>query len=249
VRAGQAVGSERAEAIRKLQEEVYRANLELKELGLVIATFGNVSGILREAGIVAIKPSGVRYEELAPRQMVLVSLDGQVIEGELNPSSDTKTHLALYRAFPEIGGVVHTHSPYATAWAQARKPLPCLGTTHADVFYGEVPCTQVMRDEQIRRDYEEETAVQIIETFEHHDYRAVPGVLVACHGPFTWGRNAEQAVYHSLILEYVAQMNLLTLAVAPSVSGIKQSLLDKHYLRKHGKDAYYGQRAKGTARG
>ena len=228
-------------AIRALREEVYRANLELRELGLVVATFGNVSGIHRPSGVVAIKPSGVAYDELSPDSMVLVDLGARVLEGSLNPSSDTRTHVRLYNEFPEIGGVVHTHSRYATAWAQARRPLPCFGTTHADTFYGEVPCTEVMRDEQISRDYEEETAVQILETFARYDYRSVPGVLVACHGPFTWGKSPGQAVYHSLILEYVAELGLHTVSLTPELEGIKQTLLDKHYLRKHGAGAYYGQ--------
>jgi L-ribulose-5-phosphate 4-epimerase len=165
-----------------------------------------------------------------------------VLEGQLAPSSDTKTHLRLYRAFPEIGGVAHTHSRFATSWAQARRPLPCFGTTHADVFHGEVPCTAVMRDEQIRRDYEEETAVQILETFARLDYRRMPGVLVACHGPFTWGRSPEMAVYHSQMLEEVAQTALYSRALHPRLPRIKRSLLDKHFDRKHGKDAYYGQK-------
>jgi len=231
-------------AIKILQEEVYRANLELKESGLVLATFGNVSGIDRDSGIVAIKPSGLPYEELSPDQMVLVDLEYNVVEGELNPSSDTKTHVMLYKAFDEIGGVVHTHSKYATAWAQAKKPLPCFGTTHADIFYGQVPCTSVMRDDQIRRDYEEETAVQILETFERFDYRQMPGVLVASHGPFTWGQTPAKAVYHSLMLEYIAEMNIISLSLDPSLREIKQPLLDKHFLRKHGEDAYYGQPGK-----
>ena len=227
--------------IRALREEVYRANMELRELGLVVATFGNVSGIHRPSGTVAIKPSGIAYDQLSPANMVLVDLSCRVLEGRLNPSSDTRTHLLLYRQFGDIGGVAHTHSKCATAWAQARRPLPCFGTTHADTFYGQVPCTAVMRDEQIDRDYEEETAVQILETFEGRDYRSVPGVLVACHGPFTWGRHPAQAVYHSLILEYAAEMGLASLSLAPGLPEIKQTLMDKHYLRKHGKDAYYGQ--------
>ena len=229
---------------RRLQEQVYRANLELKELGLVVATFGNASGIDRSLGIVAIKPSGVSYTELAAEHMALVDLDGRVLEGELNPSSDTPTHLRLYREFPEIGGVAHTHSKFATAWAQARRPLPCFGTTHADIFHGAVPCTAVMRDEQILRNYEEETAVQILETFARRDYRNVPGVLVACHGPFTWGLTPAKAVYHSLMLETIAEMNAVSLALSPRLGGIKRSLLDKHYLRKHGEGAYYGQKGK-----
>ncbi len=228
-------------AVKILQEEVYRANLELKDSGLVLATFGNVSGIDRASGIVAIKPSGVPYEELSPDKMVLVDLEYDVVEGALNPSSDTKTHIMLYKAFDEIGGVVHTHSKYATAWAQAMKPLPCFGTTHADIFYGQVPCTSVMRDEQIHRDYEEETAVQILETFERFDYRRIPGVLVAGHGPFTWGQTPAKAVYHSLMLEYIAEMNSISLSLDPSLREIKQTLLDKHFLRKHGENAYYGQ--------
>ena len=234
-------GSRGDSEIRTLQEQVYRANMELRDLGLVVSTFGNVSGIHRPSGTVAIKPSGVPYDELRPENMVLVDLKYRVLEGSLKPSSDTRTHVMLYRRFPEIGGIVHTHSKHATAWAQARRPLPCFGTTHADIFYGEVPCTEVMRDEQISRDYEEETAVQILETFERYDYRSVPGVLVACHGPFTWGKTPAQAVYHSQILEYVAEIGLLSLSLAPELRGIKQTLLDKHYLRKHGKDAYYGQ--------
>jgi L-ribulose-5-phosphate 4-epimerase len=230
------------DALEALREGVYRANLRLQELGLVTATFGNASGIDRASGTVFIKPSGVGYESLSPQNMVPVSLEGRVLESGLNPSSDTKTHLRLYRAFPEIGGVVHTHSRFATAWAQAQRPLPCFGTTHADVFYGEVPCTAVMRDEQIQRDYEEETAVQILETFARLDYRSLPGVLVACHGPFTWGKTPELAVYHSQMLEEVARTGLYSLALAPRLRGIKRSLLDKHFLRKHGKDAYYGQK-------
>ncbi len=231
-------------AVRRLQEQVCQANLELQELGLVVATFGNASGIDRAQGVVAIKPSGVSYRELAPENMVLVDLDGRVLEGELNPSSDTPTHVRLYRAFPEIGGVVHTHSKFATAWAQARRPLPCFGTTHADIFYGEVPCTAVMRDEQILRDYEVETAVQILETFAGRDYRSMPGVLVASHGPFTWGDTPAKAVYHSLMLETIAEMNAVSLALNPRLRAIKRSLLDKHYLRKHGERAYYGQKGR-----
>jgi len=234
--------------LRHLKERVYQANLRLQELGLVIATFGNASTVDRVRGVVAIKPSGVSYDMLAPENMVLLDLEGRVLAeaaaggAALNPSSDTKTHLRLYREFPEIGGVVHTHSKYATAWAQARRALPCLGTTHADVFHGEVPCTAVMRDDQIRRDYEEETAVQILETFARLDYRTLPGVLVACHGPFTWGRTVELAVYHSQMLEAVAEINAVTLALSPHRRGIKRTLLDKHFQRKHGKDAYYGQK-------
>jgi L-ribulose-5-phosphate 4-epimerase len=230
--------------LAQLRAEVYRANMALVEHGLVTATFGNVSGIDRELGIVVIKPSGVAYPELSPQNMVAVDLTGRSVTGELNPSSDTATHLGLYRGFPDIGAVVHTHSRCATAWAQARRPLPCLGTTHADTFRGEIPCTVLIRDEQIAGDYEAETAAQILETFTHYDYRQVPGVLVAAHGPFTWGKTPEEAVYHSRILEYITEMVILTLSINPEVGALKQSLQDKHYLRKHGGRAYYGQTRK-----
>jgi L-ribulose-5-phosphate 4-epimerase len=232
------------ENVRQLQEEVYRANMALRDQGLVTATFGNVSGIDRSSGTVVIKPSGVPYDELSPEKMVLVDLEYKVLEGNFNPSSDTKTHVMLYKAFQGIGGVVHTHSTYATAWAQAMKPLPCYGTTHADVFYGEVPCTAVMRNDQIDRDYEEETAVQILETFKQYDYRHVPGVLVACHGPFTWGETPQKAVYNSLMLETVAETGILALSINPGLKAIKKSLMDKHFFRKHGESAYYGQSRK-----
>lgn len=230
--------------LQELRGAVYQANREIQDRGLVFASFGNVSGIDREQGIVAIKPSGVPYEELEPGNMVLVDLKGTVVEGDLNPSSDTKTHVALYHAFPEIGGVAHTHALCSTAWAQAGRSLPCLGTTHADYFRGEVPCTRLITDTQIEQDYEAETAVQIIETFSERDYMAVPAVLVSAHGPFTWGENPKDAVFHSWVLEYVAEMGLMSLAVAGKrgLDGIKQSLLDKHYLRKHGTAAYYGQK-------
>ncbi|UCG00125.1 MAG: L-ribulose-5-phosphate 4-epimerase AraD [Spirochaetaceae bacterium] len=230
--------------MRRLQEQVYQANLELKEYGLVTATFGNVSGIDRASGIVAIKPSGLPYDQLSPEKMVLVDLQYNVLEGELKPSSDTKTHVMLYRSFEQIGGIVHTHSTYATAWAQALKPLPCYGTTHADIFHGQVPCTAVMREDQIERDYEEETAVQILETFQLYDYQQIPGVLVASHGPFTWGQTPEKAVYHSLMLETIAEMAILSLNITPGLKAIKKSLMDKHFLRKHGRNAYYGQPGK-----
>jgi len=230
------------ERLRKLREAVYRANMELVKRGLVTYTFGNASGIDRQSGIVAIKPSGVEYEKLCPENMVLVDLKGRRVEGEYNPSSDTKTHLKLYQAFDDIGGVVHTHSTFATAWAQARKPLPCFGTTHADYFYGEVPCTDVITDDMIRRDYEEETGNLIIDTFRDRDYHSMPAVLVACHGPFVWGKDPEEAVYLSVMLEEVARTGLLALLLSPELKGIKQALLDKHYLRKHGVDAYYGQK-------
>jgi L-ribulose-5-phosphate 4-epimerase len=228
--------------IARLRREVLAANLALVEHGLVVATFGNVSGVDRELGLFAIKPSGVDYADLTALTMVVVDMDGKKVEGELNPSSDTRTHARLYRDFPDIGGIVHTHSRHATAWAQARRPLPCLGTTHADYFHGPVPCTAVITDRQISRDYEEETAAQIVEAFRSLDYRAMPAVLVASHGPFTWGKSAAEAVYHAYILEYAAEMAYMSVTLNRRVRGIKKSLLDKHYLRKHGRDAYYGQK-------
>jgi len=230
-------------SLTRLRKQVYKANMEIVELGLVVSTFGNVSGIDRERGVVAIKPSGVPYDELSPDNMVLLSLtDGTALEQGLRPSSDTKTHLRLYREWKEIGGVVHTHSRYATSWAQARRPLPCFGTTHADYFYGTVPCTEVIRDDQIARDYEEETAVQILDAFAKLDYKAIPGVLVASHGPFTWGSDPQDAVHNSAMLEFSAELAAGALALAPGLEPVLQVLLDKHYLRKHGKDATYGQK-------
>ena len=225
-----------------LKERVCKANLKLLKTGLVIHTFGSVSGIDREEGIVAIKPSGVSYEELSPEAMVLVNLDGNVVGGDLNPSSDTKTHLVLYQNFTEIGGVVHTYSPYAVAWAQARRAIPCLGTTHADYSPVEIPCTAMISDEAIEEDYERETGNLIVETFKQYSYNLTPMVLVASHGPFTWGATPEEAVHHSVILEYLAKMALHTLSLSPNISPVKQSLVNKHFNRKHGKDAYYGQR-------
>jgi len=232
----------RDKRIRKLKEDVYRANFELVEKNLVIYSFGNASGIDRESGIVVIKPSGVDYREIAPDNMVLVTLDGEVVESELNPSSDTKTHIELYKAFSDIGGVVHTHSLHATAWAQAKLPLPCLGTTHADYFYGEIPCTDVISDEQIARGYEKETGTLIVDTFKNIDYHTMKGVLVACHGPFTWGDDPQDAVFMSDMLEEIARMNFMSALLNPEAKNIKRTLLDKHYLRKHGENAYYGQK-------
>jgi L-ribulose-5-phosphate 4-epimerase len=229
--------------LQRLREEVCRANVSLVERGLIVSTFGNVSGIDREIGLIAIKPSGVDYADLTPADMVVLDLKGTKVEGDLNPSSDTKTHVYLYREFPEIGGIVHTHSRHATAWAQARRPLPCLGTTHADYFHGEIPCTEVIADQQIGMDYEEQTGAQIVAAFKRVDYRGMPAVLVASHGPFAWGKDAEEAVYHGYILDYVAEMAIMAYQINPRVAGIKRTLLDKHYLRKHGKSAYYGQKA------
>jgi L-ribulose-5-phosphate 4-epimerase len=230
--------------LKRLKEEVYISNIELVEKNLVVFTFGNVSGIDRKSGIIAIKPSGVDYDKLTPEIMVLVDLEGNKIDSNLNPSSDTKTHIKLYKAFPDIGGIVHTHSRFATSWAQAKKPILCLGTTHADYFYGEIPCTEVISDEQIAKDYEEETGNLIIETFKNKniDYHHIKACLVSSHGPFTWGKEPKEAVFLSSILEEIAQMNFNSLLINPKLENIKKTLIDKHYLRKHGKHAYYGQR-------
>ncbi|MHC5191439.1 MAG: L-ribulose-5-phosphate 4-epimerase, partial [Planctomycetota bacterium] len=217
------------------------ANLELKKNNLVIYSWGNVSGIDRDKGVVAIKPSGISYDMLTPDDVVLLDLEGSVIEGRLRPSSDTPTHLELYRNFPNIGGVCHTHSLNATVWAQACRPIPCLGTTHADYYYGQVPVTAVMTDEAIQADYELNTGKVIVETFETLDPDQMPAVLVANHGPFTWGLGPAKAVESSVVLEKVAEMALKAAVINPELPPISQTLLDKHYLRKHGKNAYYGQ--------
>lgn len=228
---------------QSLKEAAYEANMEIPRQHLAIYTFGNVSAIDRAAGIVAIKPSGVPYAELRPEDMVLVDLDNNVVEGSKRPSSDTKTHLLLYRHFGEIGGICHTHSTYAVAWAQAMREIPNLGTTHADHLVGAVPVTDVMSDEMIRGDYEHETGNQILEVFrkQHLSPQEVEMVLVACHGPFTWGKDAAKAVYNAAVLEELAKMTYFTLQINPHTPPIKQSLIDKHYFRKHGKNAYYGQ--------
>ncbi|MFW5845792.1 MAG: L-ribulose-5-phosphate 4-epimerase AraD [Planctomycetota bacterium] len=227
--------------LEELKEAVYEANMELQRRGLVLYTFGNASGICRNSNLVVIKPSGVVYEQMRPSDMVVVDLDHKIVEGELRPSSDTKTHLALYRAWPDIGGVVHTHSCHATAWCQAGRALPCYGTTHADYAYGSVPCTAVLRDELVAGDYEANTGVQILEAFADRDHQAVPMVLLAGHAPFTWGRDAAQAAYHAAILEELACMATLTEQLNPGAEALKQSIVDKHYFRKHGAAAYYGQ--------
>lgn len=229
--------------LKKLKEEVYISNIELVKKNLVVFTFGNVSGIDRKSGIIAIKPSGVDYDKLTPEIMVLVDLEGNKIDSNLNPSSDTKTHIKLYKAFPDIGGIVHTHSRFATSWAQAKKPILCLGTTHADYFYGEIPCTEVISDEQIAKDYEEETGNLIVETFENKniDYHYIKACIVASHGPFIWGKDPEEAVFISSILEEIAQMNFNSILINSKLENTKKTLIDKHYLRKHGKHAYYGQ--------
>jgi L-ribulose-5-phosphate 4-epimerase len=229
---------------RHLKEAVLEANLALPQQGLVTFTWGNVSGIDRNAGLVVIKPSGVPYERLTVEDMVVVDLEGNVVEGELRPSSDTPTHLALYRSLPEIGGVVHTHSPWATSWAQAKRAIPAFGTTHADYFYGEIPCTRELTDEEIATAYELETGHVILETLDELmlEAVAVPGVLVANHAPFCWGKDANEAVHNAVVLEEVAKMGLHALNLNPGLTPIKQSILDKHYLRKHGANAYYGQK-------
>ena len=230
--------------LEELKEKVYLANMELPKRGLVTYTWGNVSGIDREKGLFVIKPSGVDYDVLKPSDMVIMDLMGNKIEGALNPSSDTKTHMILYREFPEIGGIVHTHSPYAVAWAQAGEDLPCFGTTPADYFYGSIPCARHLTQEELNEDYELNTGVTIVETFRERnlDTKAVPAVLCYSHGPFTWGKDASQAVYHAVVLEEVAKMGIFTRMVNPTAAPAPQHLPDKHYLRKHGPNAYYGQR-------
>lgn len=230
--------------LEALKQQVYQANMELPRRGLVTYTWGNVSGIDREKGLVVIKPSGVAYEELRAEHLVVLDLDGKIVEGRLNPSSDTKTHLELYKAFPQAGGIVHTHSAHAVAWAQAQRDIPCFGTTHADYFYGAVPCTRQLTAAEIDEDYERNTGKVIIETFAQHklDAVAVPGVICASHGPFTWGRDAAQAVYHAVVLEEVARMALYTVQIWPDAAPAPQHIQDKHYLRKHGPNAYYGQK-------
>ena len=230
-------------AYEALREQVYEANMLLPRHGLVTFTWGNVSGIDRARGLVVIKPSGVEYEALTPRDMVVLDLEsGRVVEGGLNPSSDTRTHLELYRAFPDLGGVVHTHSPSAVAWAQAGRDIPCYGTTHADYFYGPVPCARQLTQAEIDEDYEKNTGAVIVETFRRRglDPMHLPGVICSSHGPFTWGKDAAQAVYHAVVLEEVAKMAILTREVDPSAAPAPQRVQDKHFLRKHGPAAYYG---------
>ncbi len=226
----------------ELKREVYEANMELQRRNLVVYTWGNVSQIDRSKGVIAIKPSGVAYEKLSPDDIVIVDLENNIVEGSMRPSSDTKTHTHLYRHFESIGGVTHTHSTYATAWAQTQQAIPCYGTTHADYAYGEIPCTAVMTDEQIERDYEEETGVQITDCFKTRSPKEVPMVIVAGHAPFTWGKNGADAVYHAVILEEIARMAYLTKTLQQNTLPLKQGIVDKHYLRKHGKNAYYGQK-------
>ena len=227
--------------LEKLKEQVLFANLLLVKHGLVTFTWGNVSGIDREKGLVVIKPSGVDYAAMTVEDMVVIDLDGNVIEGKWKPSSDTPTHLVLYRAFSDIGGVVHTHSSHATAWAQAGRSIPAYGTTHADYFYGDIPCTRKLSKSEIDGEYEFETGNVIVETFKDKSYADIPAVLVNSHGPFSWGRDASNAVHNAVVLEEVAEMALETEKINPAALRIDAVLLDKHYLRKHGKNAYYGQ--------
>ncbi len=229
--------------LEKLKEQVWKANLQLPAHGLVVFTWGNVSGIDRESGLFVIKPSGVEYDQLRPEDMVVMDLNGNKVEGELNPSSDTPTHLELYRNFPTIGGVVHTHSRWATIWAQSGRSIPAYGTTHGDYFYGPIPCTRAMTPEEIGGEYELETGKVIVETFQDKKPEDIPAVLVKSHGPFTWGKDCFEAVHNSVVLEELAMMawhteNTYGIQMQP----MQQELLDKHFLRKHGANAYYGQK-------
>ena len=228
--------------LKDLKKLVCEANLLLPEYGLVTFTWGNVSGIDRENGLVVIKPSGVPYKGMTPEDMVVVDLGGRVVEGKWKPSSDTPTHLELYKAFPACGGIVHTHSRWATTFAQAGRPIPAMGTTQADCFHGDIPCTRPMTDEEIRGDYEKETGKVITETFADLDPAAVPGVLVYSHGPFAWGEDPLNAVHNAIVLEEVAFTDWHAMVLDPTLGPMQQTLLDRHYQRKHGAGAYYGQR-------
>lgn len=229
--------------MEKLIKEVLEANLLLPKYGLVVFTWGNVSAVDRDRGLVVIKPSGVSYKIMDVEHMVVVDLDGNVVSGDHKPSSDTVTHLEIYKAFPGIGGIVHTHSKMATSWAQACRPIPALGTTHADYFYGEIPCTRKLNSDEIKDDYERNTGRVIVETFTNRriDPLQVPGVLTAAHGPFAWGVNAADAVHNAVVMEECAEIAMNALLINPGVQSVEKELLDKHYLRKHGSKAYYGQ--------
>ena len=229
--------------LEQLKQEVYEANMLLPKYHLVTFTWGNVSGIDREKGLFVIKPSGVDYDKLTPDSMVVVNLEGEVVEGDYRPSSDTPTHVVLYNRFQEIGGVVHTHSPWATSWAQAGRGIPCYGTTHADYLYGQVPCVRTLTKEEIETAYEKNTGVLIADEFERLavDYIATPAVLCKNHGPFTWGKDAKEAVHNAVVLEEVAKMAARCEQIDPKVNPAPQELQDKHYYRKHGANAYYGQ--------
>ena len=226
--------------LEELKEKVCKANLELVRHGLVVFTWGNASAIDRESGLVVIKPSGVSYDVMKPSDMVVVDLEGKVVEGSLKPSSDTPTHIVLYKAFPEIGGVVHTHSTYATAWAQAGKDIPNIGTTHADYFHDAIPCTVDMTAKEISGDYEKETGNVIVRRFERMNPVHTPGVLVKNHGPFTWGKDAAEAVHNAVVLEQVAKMAFISFTINPDLN-MNPFLVEKHFSRKHGPKAYYGQ--------
>jgi L-ribulose-5-phosphate 4-epimerase len=229
----------------ELREQVLQANLELVRRGLVLYSFGNASGISRSEGLLAIKPSGVPYEELTLEHLVVTDLDGRIVEGKLRPSSDLPTHLVLYKAFPKVGAVVHTHSEYATSWAQARRPIPCFGTTHADYFHGPIPVTDAMTQAEIKSEYEKNTGDVIVRAFQGIDYASVPGVLVASHAPFAWGPDAATAAHNAVVLEAVARMAFFTVTINESAAAIGRDLHDKHHLRKHGSGAYYGQAKQG----
>ena len=227
--------------LEKLKQEVLEANLLLPEYGLVTFTWGNVSGIDRESGLVVIKPSGVPYKGMSIEDMVVVDLDGNRVEGKWKPSSDTPTHVELYKAFPECGGIVHTHSRWATTFAQAGLDIPAMGTTQADYFYGDIPCTRMLTPEEIAGEYEKETGSVIIETFRDRSHVDIPGVVVHSHGPFAWGASAHEAVHNAVVMEEVAFMDWHAMMIAPGAGRMQSELLDRHYLRKHGKNAYYGQ--------
>ena len=228
-------------SLTHLREEVLEANLELVRRGLVLYTFGNASGIARDEGLVVIKPSGVPYEKMKPEHLVVSDLSGRIVESELRPSSDLPTHLVLYRAFPEMGGVVHTHSEYATAWAQARREIPCFGTTHADYFHGSIPVTGPMSEPEVCGEYEKNTGEAIVRLFRDRSAASVPGVLVANHGPFTWGVDVSVAAHNAVVLEAIARMAFFTITINAEAHAIGKPLHDRHYLRKHGSTAYYGQ--------
>ena len=231
--------------LEELKKQVYEANMLLPKYGLVTFTWGNVSGIDREKGLFVIKPSGVDYDKLRPEDMVVLDMEGNIVEGDYNPSTDTPTHLELYKAFKDIGGVVHTHSTHAVAWAQAGKDIPCFGTTHADYFYGPIPCARNLTKEEIDEGYEKNTGLTIIECFKDRDPMHVPGVICKNHGPFSWGKDPFNAVHNAVVLEEVAKMDILTLTIDPNTEAIPDIMKDKHFLRKHGPNAYYGQSKKG----
>lgn len=227
--------------LERLREQVLEANLELVRKGLVLYTFGNVSGISRGENLVVIKPSGVPYEQMKPEHLVITDLDGKVVEGSCRASSDLPTHVVLYKRFPEIGGVAHTHSEYATSWAQARKPIPCFGTTHADYYHGPIPITDAMTDQEIADGYEKNTGEVIVRALSNLNPLSTPGILVANHGPFAWGKDADAAVHNAVVLEALARMAYFTLDINPAAQPVGTALHNKHYLRKHGQNAYYGQ--------